>query len=380
MSKDLYDLLGVSKTASQDEIKSAFRNMAKKYHPDVHQGEDKKGAEEKFKEIAEAYSILGDPEQRQKYDSVGYDGMKGQGGFGGAGYRPMDMEDILGDMFGGMFGDMFGFDTGRGTRGGAGGRRRSGEDIRYDTTLTYEEVTFGKKETIEVTRKETCNTCKGDGLKPGTSKKTCTACGGTGKVRQSSGFFSVVTTCPRCRGAGQITEANCPECGGTGVKNRRRQIDVKIPAGVEAGSYLKLSGEGSTGQNGGHNGDLYVVINIKDHEIYSRDHDNVLLTLPITVTQAVLGDELEIPTLYGNHKLRIPEGSQSGDVLEIRGKGFPVLNHDSKGSMMVTLEVEIPRGMNSKLKEAFKNVKVLESDENYGAVKRAEKLFKKYKK
>ncbi|MGD0566698.1 MAG: DnaJ domain-containing protein [Candidatus Goldiibacteriota bacterium] len=231
---DLYARLGVGKNATPEEIKSAFRSKAKEIHPDMIQDEaQKKVAEEKFKELGEAYSILSDPEKKQKYDQYGYDGMKNAGGFSGYGGGFGDMEDVFGDLSG-IFGDLFGFSGG--SRSSSGRRRRSGEDMRFDQELTYEEVVSGKKSIIEVSRKESCETCKGSGLKPGTQKKTCKTCGGAGKVRQSSGFFSVVTTCPTCGGAGSIAEAYCVDCDGSGVRMKKRKIEVKIPAGVDDGS------------------------------------------------------------------------------------------------------------------------------------------------
>jgi molecular chaperone DnaJ len=374
--KDLYSLLGVSKNATPDEIKSAFRSKAKQMHPDMHQGEEaKKNAEEKFKELGEAYRILSDPEQKSRYDQLGYEGMKGRGG--SANYE--DMGDMFGDISD-IFGEMFGFGGSGGRRGSGGGRRRTGDDIRYDTSLSLEDIAFGKTETVEVGRKEACDTCKGQGIKPGTGRSTCRTCGGQGKVRQASGFFSVVTTCPACGGSGQVVEHQCEDCGGSGVRMKKRKIEVKIPAGVEAGQYIKLTGEGHAGINGGGHGDLYVVVNIKDHEIYRRDGNDIILDVPVTISQAVLGDEVEIPTLYGNYKLKISAGTQNLEELKVRGKGLTILNSQSKGDLRVIIHVEIPKGINSKLKDAFKNVKVLESEDNYDGQKRAFRAFKKYKK
>lgn len=374
---DLYGTLGVSKTASQDEIKSAFRKLAKEFHPDIHQG-DKKVAEEKFKKIAEAYKILSEPETRQKYDAYGYDGLKGRGGYQG-GFEGYDMNDIF-SGFSDIFGDLFGFETGGRGRGRGGARRTHGEDVRFDMNINFEEAAADKKETIEISRKEPCEVCHGEGTKPGTSRKVCTTCGGNGKVRQSTGFFSMVTTCPTCRGEGQIAEAHCESCNGKGVKSRKRKIEIKIPAGIASGSYLKLSGEGHTGLNGGEAGDLFVVINQRDHEIFVRESDDVMLNLPITITQAALGDEIEIPTLYGNHKIEIPAGIQHGDVIVIKGKGFPHLHESSKGDMHVMALIEVPKGMNSKLKEALKSVKLLETEDIYPEARKMNRNMKKYKK
>lgn len=378
-NKDLYALLGVSRSATADELKSAFRNKAKEFHPDVHVG-DKKAAEEKFKEIGEAYQILSDPQKRSIYDQVGYEGMKNRGGSQQYSGGFEDMGDMFGDISD-IFGDLFGFGGGGGSRRQGGrSRRRTGDDIRFDSALTLEDIAFGKTENIEVGRKEPCETCKGQGIKPGTSKTTCKTCGGAGKVRQASGFFSVVTTCPACGGAGETAEHLCDDCGGSGVRMKKRTIEVKVPSGVEAGQYIKLSGEGHTGINGGGSGDLYVVVNLKQHEIYTREGDDIILEVPITIMQAVLGDEIEIPTLYGNYKIKIPAGTQNNEIINIKGKGLTKLHSQSKGDMHAVIHVEIPKGINSKLKDAFKNVKVLESEDNYEAVKRAFRAFKKYKK
>jgi len=378
--RDLYEVLGVSKNATQEEIKSAFRNLAKKHHPDAHQGEnEKKQAEEKFKELGNAYAVLSDPDKRKKYDTYGFDGLKGNqagGQYGG-------FEDIftnmggMGDVFGDMFGDIFGFESGR--RGGRGRSRRSdGDDMQVNVKLTFEEAAFGKKASFDINRFEVCDTCRGEGIKPGTSKKTCATCGGQGKVRQSSGFFSMVTTCPKCGGEGETAEALCPDCGGRRLKQKKKTIEVNIPAGVAAGSYLKLSGEGHKGLFGGLPGDLFVAVTVEPHELYKRQDNDVILDLPVTITQAVLGDDIVIPTLYGKKEIKIPEGSQSGDIINIKGAGFQALSGRSKGDMRVVLRVEIPKNLNSKLKDAFKNVKLMDKEEFYNEVKRYSKAAKKH--
>ncbi len=374
MQEDLYAVLGISKTASQEEIKSAFRKLAKEYHPDIHQG-DKKAAEEKFKKIAEAYKILSDPETRQKYDAYGYDGLRSRGGYSG-GFEGYDMSDIF-SGFSDIFGDLFGFEAGS-ARGRGRSRRVHGEDIRYDLSINFEDPASDRKETIEITRKEPCETCHGEGIKPGTSRKTCQTCGGNGKVRQSSGFFSMVTTCPSCRGEGQLAEAYCDSCGGKGLKSRKRSIEVKIPAGIADGNYLKLSGEGHAGLNGGAPGDLFVVVNIRGHELFERDGSDVIMNLPVTITQAALGDTVEIPTLYGNQKLEIPAGIQHGDIMVLKGKGFPKLNEKNRADMHVIAQIEVPRSLNLKLKEALKQVKILETEDNYPLKKKTGKIIKKF--
>lgn len=374
--KDLYAVLGVSREASAEEIKSAFRNKAKQYHPDIYQG-DKKEAEEKFKEIGEAYKILSDPEQRAVYDRVGYEGIKGRGAggsYGGFG-RDFDMSDIFGD-FGDIFGDMFGF-GGTGRQGGQ--RRRSGEDLRYDLTIDFEKAAEEFKHTVVIKRKEHCKTCRGEKIKPGSSYKTCRTCGGQGRVRTSQGFFSMVTTCPQCRGEGRTAEHLCSDCNGGGYEINERVIEVKIPAGVNNGAYLKLQGEGHAGGNGGKNGDLYVVVNVRKHEFFEREEDDVMLNQPVKLTSAVLGEELEVPGIYGPEKLKINAGTQNGDVFVIKGKGFPRVNSSRKGDMRVTIRVEIPVGLNSKLKEMYKSVKLSETEDNYPACKKAARSVKKNK-
>ncbi len=373
--KDLYGSLGVSKNASAEEIKSAFRNKAKQYHPDIYQG-DKKEAEEKFKEIGEAYKILSDPDQRAVYDRVGYEGMKGRGGAGGryGGYSAdFDMSDIFGD-FGDIFGDMFGF-GGSGRSGGQ--RRRSGEDLRYDLTIDFEQAAEEFKHTVVIKRKEHCKTCRGEKIKPGTSYTACKTCGGQGRVRSSQGFFSMVTTCPQCRGEGKTAEHLCTSCNGGGYEMNERVIEVKIPAGVSHGAYLKLSGEGHAGGNGGKSGDLYVVINVRKHEFFEREENDVILRLPVRLTSAVLGDELEVPGIYGTEKLKINASTQNGDVYVIKGRGFPLVNSSRKGDMRVAVIVEVPSGLNSKLKELYKSVKLSETEDNYPACKKAARAAKK---
>ncbi len=382
MDKDLYGLLGVSRTASQDEIKSAFRKKAKQYHPDIHDG-DKKVAEEKFKEIGEAYKVLSDPETRKRYDTFGYSGVKGGAGFGGgrggfSGGIDFDMSDIFSD-FGDIFGDIFGFGgagAGAGRRGGAA--RAHGDDIRYDTAVDFEQVKDSIKQVVEINRKEACETCKGEGIKPGTSKTVCHTCGGQGKVRTSQGFFSMVRTCPECGGEGKVAKEVCPDCGGKKVKIKKRKIEVKIPAGVTDQSYLKIRGEGHAGLNGGIPGDLFVVINIRPHEIFEREGDDIVLRLPIAASTAALGDEMEIPTIYGAEKLKVPAGIQTGEQIVLKSKGFPRLGSRRHGNMRVVISVETPRGMNSKLKDAYKNVKLFEKEDNYGHIKKEMKKIKKY--
>jgi molecular chaperone DnaJ len=363
--KDFYKILGVGRDADTEQIKAAFRNLAKQYHPDVHEG-DKKQAEEKFKEIGEAYKILSNPETRRVYDTYGYEGMKrGAGGFSGF-ETEFDVSDLFSDISD-MFGGFFGFDLGGGGRKKSG--RRRGEDIRTDVYIDYKDAAFGKTAVVEVERKELCATCKGEGIKPGSRRKTCTTCGGQGKVRRAQGFFTMVTECPACHGEGEIAENLCTDCKGTGLKTNRKKIEVKIPAGVRDNSYLTIRGEGNTGMRGGNNGDLYVVINLNEHEIFRRNEDELIVDLPITIGQAVMGDEIEIPGLYDTQKIKIPPGAQNEDVITLKSQGFPHFEAYGKGDMHVVIKIITPKNPNSRLKEIFKDVKMAEKPEDYKEVK-----------
>ncbi len=380
--KDLYEILGVSKTATQDEIKSAFRKLAKEYHPDMHKNEqDKKKAEEKFKEIASAYKILSDPEQRERYDRYGWDALKtpaGSGyseGFDFDSIFNFDMGDIFSD-FSDIFGDFLGFES---QKGRARGKKRKGSDIRYDIEIDFFEAVFGAKKVIEIKRKESCINCNGSGLKPGSKMKVCSTCGGHGKVRQSQGFFTIVTTCPKCHGQGEFPEQICPECKGEGVQNKKRKIEIKIPAGIENESYIKLENEGNEGSSG-YKGDLYVVIHIKEHPFFKRQGDDVIINLPVTIGQAVLGDEIEVPTIYGLEKIKIPNGIQNGEIITLKNKGFQKPYSSSKGAMHLVVNIEIPKNPNSKLKELFNQVKNVETENDYFSVKEFNKIKENFKK
>ncbi len=373
MEEDLYKILGVSKNANQDEIKSAFRKLAKQYHPDIYQG-DKKEAEEKFKRIAEAYKILSDPEQRRNYDTYGYEGLKSHGYTGFEGFEGFGFDDIF-SSFSDIFDDFFDIGFGRGSRRKAKNRMH-GDDIRVDLTIDFEETAKNIVHQIEITRKEPCEVCKGEGVKPGTTKNICRTCRGNGKVRTTQGFFSIVTTCPDCHGEGKIAEEFCKHCNGKKVVSQKRKIDIKVPAGIYDGAYLKLTGEGHCGLGGGMNGDLYVVIHVKSHELFRRENNDCIFELPITISQAVLGDRIEIPTLYGNQEIEIKPGTQNNEVMVIKGKGFPEINSSHKGDLKIIFHVEIPKNINQKLKEVFKEIKNMEQEDNYPEVK---KIIKKIK-
>ena len=361
--RDYYEVLGVSKNASEDEIKRAYKKLARKYHPDMNPGD--KEAEEKFKEVNEANEVLSNPEKKAKYDQFGFAGVDpnygaGQGGYDGAG--GFDFGD-LGDIFGSFFGGGFG-----------GGRRnpnapQRGESIRASLSVEFTEAAFGCEKSITIDRFEQCPTCKGKGCAPGTTPEVCTECHGTGTVTQAQrtpfGMMQSQTVCPKCRGKGQIIHQPCPDCRGAGVVRKRRTIQVNIPAGIDNGQTISLRGQGHSGKNGGPAGDLLITVMVRPHEIFRRDGTAVFCEAPITFTQAVLGGTLEIPTIDGKVKYDIPEGTQTGTVFRLRGKGIPVLNGRGRGDQYVTVNIETPRNLNREQKEALKKFSESLGEGNY---------------
>lgn len=343
--RDYYEILGLSKSASQDEIKKAYRKLAVKYHPD--RNPDDKAAEDKFKEATEAYEVLSDSQKRQRYDQFGHEGV-GAGGFGGAGgFSGGGFSDIFGD-----FEDIFGEFFGGGGRSRSGSRRRRGADLRYDLEIAFEDAVFGKETKIEIPRDENCTTCNGTGAKPGTSPETCTVCGGSGQITRSQGFFSFSSTCHNCGGTGVVIKNPCSNCGGKGKIKKQRTINIKIPAGVETGTKIKITGEGEAGMNGGETGDLYIVIHVKAHEFFERHDNNLYCEIPITVAQAALGTEIFVTTIGGKKlKLKIPEGTQTDKIFRLRGNGVPSLQGYGTGDMHVKVIVETPTNLNAKQKE-----------------------------
>lgn len=347
--RDYYEVLGLDKGADEAAIKKAYRKLAMKYHPDRNPGD--KEAEEKFKEINEAYEVLSDPNKRARYDQFGHAGVggNGQGGFEGfSGFGGFD--DIFGDIF-----DMFG--------GGFGSSRRrsgpqKGADLKYEFTISFEEAAFGADKEINITRHENCDKCHGTGAKAGTAKKTCPQCNGTGEIRYAQrtplGQFVNVKTCDVCHGEGTIIEQPCEKCKGSGKIKRDRKIHMKIPAGVDNGSVIPLRGEGEPGIKGGPAGDLYIVIRVRPHEIFQRDGNDVLCEIPITFVQAALGDELIVPTLDGKVKYKIPEGTQSGTIFRLKGKGIPNIRGYGRGDHYVKVVVEVPKKLNEKQKELLR--------------------------
>lgn len=358
--RDYYEVLGVSKSASSDELKKAYRKLALKYHPDRNPGD--KQAEEKFKEAAEAYAVLSDPEKRAQYDQFGHSlGGSGFQGFQGAASAFEGFSDIFGDLFEDFFGG--------GSFGGRRGRRsRRGSDLEYRLDISFEEAAFGKEVQIEVPRLERCNHCGGTGAEPGSKRSTCSECRGTGEIRLSQGFFSFRQTCPRCRGEGERIEKTCRECRGDGRVQRTRKIDLKVPPGVDTGTRLKISGEGEGGEAGGERGNLYVFIQVGPHPIFERDGKNVLCEAKIEMVQAALGTKIEAPTLYGNVQLKIPSGTQPGTILRIRDKGFPDLRGGSRGDELVRISVVVPDRLTDqqrKLLEEYQRAQQAESGKSF---------------
>lgn len=333
MSKrDYYEVLGVSKTASDDEIKKAYRKLAMKYHPDRNQGEKAKEAEEKFKEVKEAYEMLSDGQKRAAYDQYGHAGVDPNSGMGG-GFGAGGFAEAFGDIFGDMFG-------GARTRGGRQVYR--GNDLSYSMEITLEEAARGKDAQIRIPSWDSCDTCHGSGAKPGTSPKTCTTCGGQGSVQMRQGFFSVQQTCPHCRGTGKIIPEPCPSCSGQGKIKRQKTLEVKIPAGIDDGMRIRSSGNGEPGVNGGPPGDLYIEIRVKEHDIFERDGDDLHCQVPVSFITAALGGEIEVPTLQGKVAIDIPEGTQAGKQFRLRGKGIKGVHSSYPGDLYCHIVVETP--------------------------------------
>ena len=333
--RDYYEILGVGKNASDGDIKKAYRQLAIQHHPDKNQGDAE--SEEKFKEAAEAYSVLSDVNKRASYDRFGHAGAGGQGfgGFDASGFS--NIEDIF-DIFG--FGDMFG---GRG--GGGRSSVQRGADLRYDLEITLEEAANGKEEKLAIPRLETCDECKGKGTEKGTEPETCITCNGSGQTRYQQGFFSVMRTCPNCGGKGQIIKTPCKKCRGAGRIEKEKTLEIKIPAGVETGSRLRITGEGEAGVNGGQTGDLYVVLHVKEHEFFERQGANLYASVPVSFAQAALGAEISVQTLEGDESLKIPAGTQTGTVFRLKSQGMPSLGGRGKGDLFVAVTLITPKNL-----------------------------------
>lgn len=359
--RDYYEVLGLKKGASEEEIKKAFRKMALKYHPDRNPGD--KEAEEKFKEVNEAYSILSDPDKKNKYDRFGFAGVDPNAGFGGAGGGfggfgggAGGFEDIFsafGDMFGGGFGGGFGEAAGR-----TGPRK--GRDLQKNITISFEEAAFGTKKTLRVTKFVRCPKCNGEGTAPGTAKRTCPKCGGSGQVHtvQNTPFgrFQSSGPCPDCGGTGKIIDKPCPDCNGSGKVKKTIEIKVDIPAGVDNDSVIPIRGQGDPGENGGPNGDFYVVISVRPHELFRRDRDNLYIDIPIGFNQAALGDEITVPTLDGKVSYKVPAGTQPGTVFRLKGKGVRNVRTGRMGDLYVKVLLEVPTKLNGAQKKAIREM------------------------
>jgi molecular chaperone DnaJ len=344
--RDYYEVLGVGRTATEAELKTAYRKIAMQCHPDRNPGD--KAAEEKFKEAAEAYGVLADSEKRSAYDRFGHAGVRGAagGGFDPSVFNEFDFADVLGNMFG--FGDLF------------GGRRRGGPqrgaDLRYDLEITFEEAARGVETAVEIPRQEACETCDGTGAAEGSKPSTCPQCRGQGQVRFQQGFFTVARTCPQCRGMGQVITKPCRTCHGEGRVARERKITVKIPGGVATGQQLRLQGEGEAGTGGGPAGHLFVVLHVQEHEFFRREGMNLFCEVPVNFTTLALGGEVVVPTLDGTETLKVPEGTQTGTTLRVRGKGLPEVGGRGRGDLLVTVQVHTPRKLNKEQRQLIEQL------------------------
>ena len=352
--RDYYEVLGVSRSATDDELKKAYRKLAKQYHPDLNPGD--KTAEAKFKEINEAYEVLSDKDKRRRYDQYGHAGVDPNfgAGAGGGAYGGFDMGDIdLGDLFGSFFGGGFGGQSQRANPNAP----RKGENLRTGVTVTFEEAAFGCEKEITVTRSETCSSCKGSGCASGTTAEICPDCRGTGQVRiqRGNGAFTFTSSapCTRCHGTGKIIHQPCPDCGGSGQVRKQRKITVQIPAGIDDGQAISLRGQGGAGINGGPAGDLLIAVTVRPSDKFRRDGTAIYLDQPITFAQAALGAKLVIPTIDGNVEYDLPAGTQSGTVFRLRGKGIPAVNSRSRGDQFVTVKVQVPTSLNAEQREAL---------------------------
>ena len=353
MKRDYYEVLGVTRGASEQELKSAYRKLAMQYHPDRNPGD--RDAEEKFKEASEAYGVLSDADKRAQYDRFGHQAVGGMGGFDASAFQ--DLSEIFGDLFG--FGDAFG-----------GGRRRSraqrGGDLRADVKIELKDAIFGKSIEVEVRKTETCESCRGTGAAEGKQPTTCSACGGRGQLRYQQGFFSVARTCGTCGGTGQVIADPCKTCRGEGRVIREHKMQVDIPPGVEDGTRIRYQGEGEAGAFGGPPGDLYVVLHLEENKIYARDGNNLHCMVSISLPQAALGTEVTVPTFEGDYKLRIPAGTQSGQKIPIRNKGVPVLRGRGRGDLIVHVEVQVPKKLTPRQRELLEELATItEVDEKH---------------
>lgn len=366
--RDYYEVLGVERTANDQEIKSAYRKLAMQFHPDRNPGNPE--AEEKFKEATEAYSVLADSDKRARYDRYGHAGLAGDG----FGFDPSQFTD-LGDVFGDFFSQIFGVNMG----GRRASRAQKGEDVRADLTLTFEEAAFGKKTEVKVRRYETCEQCKGTGAASGKGPVTCQTCGGQGQVQYRQSFFSLSRPCPKCNGAGRVIADPCNRCRGEARVMQERGVDVSVPAGVEDGTRIRYQEQGNHGLNGGPPGDLYIFLTVKPHPFFEREGKDLFCSIPISFTQAALGAEIMVPTLEGEHKLKVPEGTQSGTVLRVRGKGVAALRGSGKGDLHVYIRVQTPSKLSRQQRQLLEELGNLSRPENKpeprGAFEKSKEIF-----
>lgn len=360
--RDYYEVLGVDRNADADELKTKYRKIALKYHPDRNPGDSE--AEEKFKEAAEAYEVLSNPEKRQMYDQFGHRAFENGGAGRSGGFQ--DFEDIF-SSFGDIFEDFFGFRTGR--RGGRS-RAQRGSDLRYDLTIEFTDAAFGKETELELEKMVACDECRGTGAKPGTQPETCDQCGGTGQFVRTQGFFQVKSVCPRCRGQGKVIREPCPKCRGQQQVAARKKVELKIPAGVDSGSRLRLAGEGEPGINGGPPGDLYVFLRVKPHDIFERRDNDIVCKVELSFVQAALGDEITVPTLTGEENVKIPAGTQYGDIISLTNQGIPSLRNGLPGDELVEVVLKTPKHMSKRQEEILREFEKLESEKLSSRIKR----------
>ena len=366
--RDYYDVLGVNKDASADQIKSAYRKLAVKYHPD--KNKDDKTAEEKFKEASEAYHVLSNSERKQNYDNFGHAAFENGGG-GRGGFGNFDFSSSFSDIFEDFFGEGFG--------GGRRSRRSNnrGSDLRYDLSISLEEAYSGKKQDIKFSTSERCDTCSGSGSKPGHNAGSCSMCGGHGQVRSSQGFFTVQQTCPQCAGSGEMITHPCSSCSGQGKKQASKRLSVTIPKGVDDGTRIRLAGKGEAGSRGASNGDLYLFINVERHDLFKRSDVNLFFEFPISITDAALGTTIEIPTIDGGKaKIKIPDGTQNGKQFRLKGKGMPFMRRGDYGDLYVQVKTEVPVYLNKQQKELLQKFRDIENEKSNPSIK---KFFQKAK-
>jgi len=383
--KDYYELLGIAKGASAEEIKKAYRKLAVKYHPDKNPGD--KAAEEHFKEFSEAYEVLSDPSKRQQYDQFGHAAFgagRGRGGgggsYGGGGFGGIDLEEALRTFMGasgGGGGSIFDNFFGGGGQSRNPNAPQKGADLRFDLEIDFEEAVLGSHREIRININETCAACKGSGAEPGSGKRTCSDCGGAGQVISGGGFVQFRQTCPTCRGAGQVIEKPCSACHGQGLVRNKRTIDVKIPSGVETGSRLRVGGRGEGGLRGGSSGDLYIVLHVREHEFFKRNDLDIICEIPVPFHIATLGGEVQVPTIHGAADLKIPAGTESGQIFRMRGKGISNPRYGT-GDQHIVVQIEVPKGLSSKEKKKLEDAVAILNEKHFPLGQKMTKAAEKF--